>query len=41
LLLAYTNAIASFARLGLAGSGASVLTLPVIATLLIGARAGF
>ncbi len=41
-LLAYTNAIASFARLGLAGSGRLyLLTLPVIATLLIGARTGF
>ncbi len=41
-LLAYTNAIASFARLGLAGSSRLyLLTLPVIATLLVGARAGF
>ena len=41
-LLAYTNAVASSARLGLAGSGRLyLLTLPVMATLLIGARTGF
>ena len=42
LLLAYTNAIASFARLGLAGSGRLyLLTMPVVAMLIIGTRAGF
>jgi serine phosphatase RsbU (regulator of sigma subunit) len=39
--LGYTNAVASFARLGLMGSGRLyLLTLPVFALLLIGTQAG-
>jgi PAS domain S-box-containing protein len=42
LLLAYANACASFARVGLAGSGRLYLiALPVIAILVVGARAGY
>lgn len=42
LLLAYTNAVASFARLGLAGSGRLyILWAPVAAVILLGARAGY
>jgi signal transduction histidine kinase len=42
VLLAYTNAVASFARLGLAGSGRLYLvTMPIIATVLLGGRAGY
>ncbi|MBI4787143.1 MAG: PAS domain S-box protein [Chloroflexi bacterium] len=42
ILLAYTSAIASFARVGLAGSGRLYLVLlPVVATMLIGLRAGY
>ena len=41
ILLAYAIAIASFARVGLAGSGRLyLLTLPIIATMVIGMRAG-
>lgn len=40
--LAYVNAIASLARLGLAGSGRLyLLVMPVVAALLLGARAGY
>ena len=42
ILVAYTNAVASFARLGMAGSGRLYLiTVPILATIIIGARAGF
>ena len=42
LLLAYTNAIASSARLGLTGSGRLYLFwAPIMAIVLIGARSGF
>jgi NarL family two-component system response regulator LiaR len=42
LLLGYTNALASFARLGLAGSGRLYLiAMPVIATMLLGSWAGY
>jgi PAS domain S-box-containing protein len=42
LLLGYTNAVASFARLGLAGSGRLYLiAMPVIATMLLGSWAGY
>lgn len=41
ILLAYANAVASLARTGLAGSGRLyLLALPVIATVVIGARPG-
>lgn len=41
-LVAYTNAAASFARLGMVGSGRLYLiALPVIATIVMGARAGY
>jgi signal transduction histidine kinase len=40
--LAYVNGIASLARLGLAGSGRLyLLVMPVVAALLLGARAGY
>jgi signal transduction histidine kinase len=40
--LAYANGIASMARLGLAGSGRLyLLVMPVVAALLLGARAGY
>ena len=40
--LAYANGIASLARLGLAGSGRLyLLVMPVVAALLLGARAGY
>ncbi len=42
ILLAYANAVASFARVGLAGSGRLYLvTMPVLATILIGSWAGY
>lgn len=42
ILLAYINAVASFARVGLAGSGRLyLLTLPIAATLMLGPRAGY
>ncbi len=42
LLVTYLNAIASFARVGLAGSGRLyLLVLPIMATILIGSRAGY
>jgi signal transduction histidine kinase/putative methionine-R-sulfoxide reductase with GAF domain len=42
VLLAYINAVASFARVGLAGSGRLYLvTMPIIATVLLGGRAGY
>ncbi len=42
VLLAYANALASFARVGLAGSGRLYLvTVPVFATILIGSWAGY
>lgn len=42
LSLAYVNAVASLARVGLAGSGRLYLiTLPIIAVLVIGARTGY
>ena len=42
ILLAYANAAASFARVGLAGSGRLYLvTMPVLATILIGSWAGY
>jgi PAS domain S-box-containing protein len=42
ILLAYANGAASLARLGLVGSGRLYLiTMPVIATMVVGARAGY
>jgi len=42
ILLAYANAIASFARVGLAGSGRLYLvTIPILATILTGSWAGY
>ncbi|MBI5564006.1 MAG: GAF domain-containing sensor histidine kinase [Chloroflexi bacterium] len=42
ILVGYTNAVASFARLGMAGSGRLYLiAIPVMATIIVGARAGY
>jgi PAS domain S-box-containing protein len=42
MVLTYTNAIASFARLGLVGSGRLwLIVMPIIATIVISAKAGY